>query len=411
MMRNPTSKHRQLTLADIANIGPNTAAGEWFRRYWIVVSRAEDLKNIPLGVKILGEELVLFRDDMGRPGLLGLHCSHRGTSLEYGDIECGGLRCPYHGWLYDIGGNCLEQPAEPPKSQFYKKIKHLSYPVRELGGLIWTYMGPDKEDPPPLPQYSALVRQDGFRAIPPPRYYEYSWFNFFENAPDIAHASILHTSGAGHATRTWGDNFFNRVNVPPFDVVETDYGIEIISHKPGPEAGTKYVHIMSVALPAIVQVTGRTEDESNDERTLFITPTDNDHFTVFSADFHAGSDPNFLVERQNLRVREPREQELLVYDQRKYMPFRGQVWKEDIVCQSTQGAIGNRRPERLGDSDRGVILLRKIVLQAIETARRGRRPKGVLSKGEPTEIKRLKSFIGVMTDPQLTQELSGNLSR
>lgn len=408
-MKSPVSKNRNLTSADIADISPNTAAGEWFRRYWVVVSRSEDLKDIPLRVKILGEELVLFRDDSARLGLLALHCSHRGTSLEYGDIECGGLRCPYHGWLYDIEGNCLEQPAEPPQSLFYKKVKQVSYPVRELGGLIWAYMGPDKPDPPPLPQYSALVRRDGFRAIPLPRYYEYNWFNFFENAPDITHASILHASGTGHATRTWGDNFFNRMNVPPFDVIETDYGIEIISHKPGPKAGTKYVHIMSAALPGIVQVTGRTEDESDDERTLFITPSDNDHFIVFSADFHAGSDPDFLVERQNLRANLPAEQDLQVYDKRKYMPFRGQVWQEDIVCQSTQGAIGSRKPERLGESDRGVILLRKMVLQAIETVRRGSRPKGVLSKQEPTEVKRFKSFIGVMTELQLKQELSVGL--
>jgi phenylpropionate dioxygenase-like ring-hydroxylating dioxygenase large terminal subunit len=406
-MKTPASRGKKLRAADIADIGQKTAAGQWFRRYWVVVSRSEDLKNIPLGVKILGEELVLFRDDLSRLGLLARNCSHRGTSLEYGDIECGGLRCPYHGWLYDIEGNCLEQPAEPLKSTFHRKVKQLAYPVRELGGLIWAYMGPDKEDPPPLPHYSALVRRDGFRAIPPPRYYEYNWFNFFENAPDITHASILHTSGSGHATRTWGHNFFNRREIPPFDVIETDYGIDIISHKPGPTPGTQYVHIMSAALPAIVQVTGRTEAECDDERTLFITPIDNEHFVVFSADFHSGSDPDFLLERQKLRVSPPAEQELQVYDRRKYMPFRGQVWKEDIVCQSTQGAIGSRKPERLGESDRGVILLRKMVLQAIETVGRGSRPKGVLSKQEPTDVRRFKSFIGVMTEPQLKQELSG----
>ncbi len=408
-MKNSGLKFRKLKLADIADVGPNTAAGDWFRQYWVVVSRSEDLKDIPLGLKILGEELVLFRDNSSRLGLLARHCSHRGTSLEYGDIECGGLRCPYHGWLYDVEGNCLEQPAEPPKSTFHRKVKQAAYPVRELGGLIWAYMGRDKADPPTLPRYSALVRQDGLRAIPPPRYFEYNWFNFFENAPDIAHASILHTSGAGHTTRTWGDNFFNRRDIPPFDVIETDYGIDIISHKPGPTAGTKYVHIMSAALPAMVQVTGRTEDETDDERTLFITPMDNDHFVVFNADFHAGSDPDFLIERQKLRAKPPAEQELQVYDQRKYIPFRGQVWKEDIVCQSTQGTIGKRRPERLGESDRGVILLRKIVLQAIETVMRGGQPKGLLSKNESTEVKRLKSFIGVMTDLQLKRELTAGL--
>src|SRR6185503_18607139 len=119
-------------------------------------------------VRVLGEELVLFRDLQGRIGLLGLHCSHRGTSLEYGDIEEHGIRCPYHGWLYDTTGQCLDQPVEPRGSTFCEKIKHLAYPVRELGGLIFAYLGPHKESPPPLPRYSPLVRGDGVRYIYPP---------------------------------------------------------------------------------------------------------------------------------------------------------------------------------------------------------------------------------------------------
>jgi phenylpropionate dioxygenase-like ring-hydroxylating dioxygenase large terminal subunit len=399
---------KPLELSDISHIGAGTAGGSWFRRYWIVVSRSEDLRDIPLGIKILGEELVLFRDEASRLGLLGLHCPHRGTSLEYGDIENGGIRCPYHGWLFDVEGNCLEQPAEPTNSQFYRKIKHISYPVKELGGLIFAYMGPEKQDPPPLPQYSALVRRDGFRGIPPPRYYEYNWFNFFENAPDVAHASILHSSGSGHATRSWGNQFFSRQSVPPFAVIETDTGLKIVSHKPGPKAGMNYVHIMSVALPSVVQVAGRTEEECDDERTLFITPIDDDYFVVFTADFHAGSDPEFLNQRQKLRATPPDERELQVYDKRKYMPFRGQVWKEDIVCQSTQGTVGYRQQEHLAHSDRGVILLRKMVIEGMEAVRRGGRPKGVMPKETRTEVLRLTSFIGVMSERELNEDLAGS---
>ena len=124
--------HRKIGLADIPHVGPATPGGEWMRRYWLVVGTAGDLHEIPQAVKVLGEELVLFRDQGGQLGLLGLHCPHRGTSLEYGDIEDGGIRCAYHGWLFDVSGQCLEMPAEPKGSNFPQKLKHLSYPARDL---------------------------------------------------------------------------------------------------------------------------------------------------------------------------------------------------------------------------------------------------------------------------------------
>src|SRR2546428_10854145 len=147
-------KSSKIAVGDLSHVGPGTPAGEWFRRYWIVVGTTRDLYDIPQAVQILGEDLVLFRDTEGKIGLLGLHCPHRGTSLEYGDIEDGGIRCPYHGWLFDIHGQCLEMPAEPKDSKFSRKVSHLSYPVREFGGLIFAYMGAHKDNPPPLPNYA-----------------------------------------------------------------------------------------------------------------------------------------------------------------------------------------------------------------------------------------------------------------
>ena len=153
--------NNKVTLADIPHIGPGTAAGEWFRRYWIVVGTAQELYDIPQAVKVLGEDLVLFRDEFGKVGLLGEHCPHRGASLEYGEIEDGGIRCPYHGWLFNVDGQCLEMPAEPKGSKFCQKVRQLSYPVKELGGLFFAYMGPEQHDPPPLPRYAALADTAG----------------------------------------------------------------------------------------------------------------------------------------------------------------------------------------------------------------------------------------------------------
>src|SRR5712692_6585710 len=137
----------------LTQTGPGTPGGALLRRYWQPVALAEELPpgGPPRSVRSLGEELVLFRDEGGRPGLLGLHCPHRGADLSYGRLEDGGLRCLYHGWLYDVAGRCLEQPGEPAGSTFKEKIRHTAYPCQEAGGMIFAYLGPG--EPPLLPAY------------------------------------------------------------------------------------------------------------------------------------------------------------------------------------------------------------------------------------------------------------------
>ena len=134
--------------------------GDLLRRYWQPAALSEEipLGGPPIPVRLLGEDLVLFRDDRARPGLLGLHCSHRGADLSYGRLEDGGLRCIYHGWLYDTHGHCLEQPGEPPTSRFYERIRHPAYPCVEKSDVIWAYLGPG--DPPLMPNYHFLAVPD-----------------------------------------------------------------------------------------------------------------------------------------------------------------------------------------------------------------------------------------------------------
>lgn len=144
----------------LTQTGPGTPGGGLLRRYWQPVRLSCELPagGAPLPVQILGEELVLFRDEEGTPGLLGLHCSHRGADLSYGRLEDGGIRCIYHGWLYDIQGRCLEQPGEPAGSTFHERIRHPAYPCHEVGGVIFTYLGPD--DAPLFPAYEFLQVPD-----------------------------------------------------------------------------------------------------------------------------------------------------------------------------------------------------------------------------------------------------------
>ena len=349
-------RSKKVSVADIPHVGRGTPAGEWFRRYWIVVSAMRDLHDIPKAIKILGEDLVLFRDQAGKIGLIGAHCPHRGASLEYGDIECGGIRCPYHGWLFDVRGQCLEMPAEPQGSKFAQKVKHLSYPVREQGGLLFAYLGPNPDDPPPLPKYAALADCAGQRSLEATRVYDYNWFNFIENGADPAHFSILHRADPDDGT--WRSWFFNFKDIPYFDAIETAYGMKVVSRKPGPSADTEYVDEKSFALPSILQI-GDTEFThfrqprealsagSHNAHFMFVTPNDDHSFTLFTVNHYTGSDPEFFQKLAPSRKVEAMA-EKKPYDRRKYSPFRGNVRTEDITCQSTQPLL-DRRKEQLGD--------------------------------------------------------------
>ena len=394
-----------LSVADIPRVGRGTPAGEWFRRYWLVVGTTHELFDIPQAVKVLGEELVLFRDDNGQLGLLGEHCPHRGASLEYGDIEDGGLRCPYHGWLFSVHGHCLEMPAEPKDSKFCQKVKQLSYPVRELGGLIFAYLGPDGDNPPALPQYAPLLDRGGQRQVEPMRHADYNWFNFFENSADPAHVCVLHRH-AGYGQQSWGDHFFSYTDMPDFEFVEMDYGMKVVMTKPGPRPGTEFVDEMSLALPSIVQV-GDTEfvhakmdaaalinEGSRCEHWMFVTPNDDDHFMLFTVDNYLGPVPNFFDKLREMRAKEKPIDEVKPYDKRKFMPYKGNVRKEDIMTQGTQGLLGVRG-EQLGVSDRGVIQFRKIVLAAIESTLASGTPKGMVARGDAETVVHLDTQVGV----------------
>ena len=149
---------------ELTRVGPGTPAGELLRRYWMPVApRAEIDEKKLRPIRLLGEDLVVFVDRSGRYGLLAEQCSHRSASLAYGRIEEAGIRCPYHGWLYDVEGRCIEQPAEPPDSAYKGTIQHPAYPLEELGGVLFGYLGP--QPAPLLPRYDIVARQDWVRRI------------------------------------------------------------------------------------------------------------------------------------------------------------------------------------------------------------------------------------------------------
>jgi len=301
-----------------------------------------------------------------------------------------------------VRGQCLEMPAERKGSKFAQKVKHLSYPVREQGGLLFAYLGPNRDDPPPLPKYAALADCAGQRSLEATRVYDYNWFNFIENGADPAHFSILHRADPDDGT--WRSWFFNFKDIPYFDAIETAYGMKVVSRKPGPSADTEYVDEKSFALPSILQI-GDTEFThfrqpraalsagSHNAHFMFVTPNDDHSFTLFTVNHYTGSDPEFFQKLAPSRKAEAMA-EKKPYDRRKYSPFRGNVRTEDITCQSTQPLL-DRRKEQLATSDKGVILIRRIILNAMRAVQEKRAPQGLLRREQAHEMVEIDSFTGV----------------
>ncbi len=209
----------------LTRVGPGTPGGELLRRYWYPVAVASELtdENPTQLVRILDETLVLFRDKKGYVGLLTDRCSHRGASLSYGRVEERGIACPYHGWLYDTKGNCLETPAEPCESKFHLTVKQRSYPVQELVGLYWAYLGPQ---PMPLfANFDIWFRQDGYRKIFIQPQLDCNWFQAMENSMDPAHLQILHQDTAGRGRPIQNSTRGLTDDVQEFDFYETSYGL------------------------------------------------------------------------------------------------------------------------------------------------------------------------------------------
>ena len=191
--------HRDVPKEDeeLTHVGPGTPCGEYLRRFWQPVALSKELQELPLRVRILGEDLVVFRDKSGQVGCLELHCPHRGTSLEFGLIAEKGIRCCYHAWLMDVDGRILDTPGEPADSTLKDRLCHGAYPTHEYQGMVFAYMGPPEKQPafPILDTYN----QPGCRMVPLMKhFYPCNWLQIQENVMDPAHLEFLHTITGSH---------------------------------------------------------------------------------------------------------------------------------------------------------------------------------------------------------------------
>ena len=213
----------------LTQTGPDTPSGRLFRSYWIPALLAEELPAPdcpPVRVKLLSERLIAFRDSDGRYGLMDEFCAHRGVSLWFGRNEECGLRCAYHGWKYDVTGQCVEMPSEPEHSGFAAKVRLKAYPLVERGGILWTYMGPADRQPP-LPEWE-FVTVPAAQSFTSKRVQECNWLQAMEGGIDSSHVSFLHRGdlNADPLFKNAGGNKYNLSDARPvFEVVESPGGL------------------------------------------------------------------------------------------------------------------------------------------------------------------------------------------
>ena len=348
------------------SVGRGTPCGEMLRRYWwpIGFSALVTEKQTPTKVRLLGEDFVLFRDGALRLGLLELHCSHRGTSLEFGRVEDQGIRCCYHGWLYDVAGRCLEQPAEPGESTFKDRILHPAYKVQEIAGFIFAYLGPDPA--PLLPRYDLFLEENGERVIGAGTEY-CNWLQRAENSVDQTHLVALHAPEYPQMA----------LKRPEIGWQKTVYGAKVTMHVPG-VSKPKHSHWV---FPSHTRHTTARKDRVPDHAIRFRVPTDDTTTKTFWLRFT----PNDEAHRGR-----PLRLKTVGFEDDKpgiYTRVDDGWWgiashDQDRVAQESQGEIYDRTREHLGASDEGVILLRQTIQESIEAVRQGQDPFWILRSSE-----------------------------
>jgi 5,5'-dehydrodivanillate O-demethylase oxygenase subunit len=372
----------------LTRVGQGTPAGEWLRRFWHPIAPTCELTgdNPTKFVRLLGEDLVLFKDKSGNVGLIQDHCAHRGASLLYGRVEERGISCAYHGWLYDTRGNCLETPAEPADSKFYLTVKAAAYPVQKFIGMYWAYLGP--QPAPVIPRYTDWVRTDRKPRVTVYPMLDCNWFSAAENAMDPAHLQILHQDVSSRKEVPINTTRGTTDDVDYFECYETPYGI----------------------MKKRVYKNGMVDEHDFLWPTYLgsswlRTPVDDDHTLVFILGGGSRVRENAtLIETDDAIVeylpplKEPAD---AIYPEAEfffYAPF-GQIASQDHVMWETQGPGSFRTQERLATSDRGIVMLRELLRENIEKVMEGMDPAGIIRDPDHSPIDHTMGRVRLIGQP------------
>jgi phenylpropionate dioxygenase-like ring-hydroxylating dioxygenase large terminal subunit len=380
----------------LTQTGPGTPMGQMFRNYWIPALLSEELPENdcpPIRVKLLSERMLAFRDSEGRYGLIDEFCAHRGVSLWFGRNEQCGLRCAYHGWKYDVTGQCVEVPSEPDGSTYAKSVQLKSYPLIERGGILWTHMG-NSERWPPLPEweFATVPAEQSFTTK---RSQDCNWLQALEGGIDSSHVSFLHRSDLSSDPLFKGakGNQYNLNDLRPvFEVVESPGGLYIGARR-NAENGNYYWRITQWVMPNFTMIPPRGDHSLHGH---FWVPIDDEHCWAWSYDYHptrslthaevaamrAGHGIHVTYEPGTYRPSANKNND---YRMNRAAQKAGKTYSgveglamQDAAVQESMGPIVDRTKERLVSTDVGIIMARgRLILAAKALSERGVVPPGV----------------------------------
>lgn len=354
-------------LNELAQVGPGTPYGEVLRRYWHPVAKVEDATTRPISLRVLGEELVLFRTRKGKPGLLHPRCIHRGASLFYGGVEDEGIRCCYHGWVFDTEGHCLEQPCEPDLGLHRDRVRQPWYPVEEQYGLLWAYMGPpDKK--PVLPRYDTLeelapgeqliVNDQGVGGGGPAQL-DFNWLQHWENVMDPFHVPILHA-------RFSGNQFTPEMAlIPEVSYEYTPLGVRSIQMRDLGD-GRQLRRVTEVIFPNLRVVASPKLSSGQTNMIGWVVPMDDTNFRIFTV--ARDEDSEFLAKLRSTHEGKP---------WKDLTDLEHQRLPGDYEAQKSQGSISLHSEDHLTTTDQGIAMIRRMMAKQHRAVAGGGDPVGV----------------------------------
>jgi phthalate 4,5-dioxygenase oxygenase subunit len=381
----------------LCRIGPGTPMGNLMREYWLPAIRSDELAtpdSPPLRVRLLGEDLIGYRTTSGAVGLIQNACPHRGASLFFGRNEEEGLRCVYHGWKFDVNGNCVDMPSEPAESNFRSKVHARAYPTHERNGIIWAYMG-TRETPPPLPDIEANILAKGAHEISV-LHRPCNWMQGWEGEMDTVHAAFLH--GGQNSAEDYEQGSFSfyqyKTRAARFSTVETEFGLSNGAFRPA-EEDTYYWRVTHILFPFYNMIpTGKIGEgvrigayvPMDDDHTLHweinITPGVERNEPMFLRFSHAV--PNTTDWYGRFNVEETLANDYLI-DRELQRENKGPGGYtgikngrlQDCAVTETMGPIYDRSHEHLGTTDQFIITARRRMLRAARALEQGITPPGV----------------------------------
>jgi phenylpropionate dioxygenase-like ring-hydroxylating dioxygenase large terminal subunit len=392
----------------LTETGPGTPMGEVFRRYWIPALLSEEIPvadGAPVRVRLLGEDLVAFRDSANEIGLVEAYCAHRRAPLFYGRNEECGLRCVYHGWKFDTQGACVDMPSEPPYSKFRLRVAIKAYPTYEKGGIIWTYMGPTPEMPAP-PNYEWLRAPEGKHSRASKTGEHANWLQCLEGGIDTAHSSFAHNNDITnkHALRTLDTH-------PTLEVDRSDYGFRYGSIRNISEEQS-YVRVYQFHMPnqqarafffnfdgemnALPSLDGHIWVPIDDENTFVYNwkYTASDEHEISDEAWHdfehfTGRAREDMIPGTYWLKQNPYNDYLIDREVQRTKTFTGIAGlnTQDFALQEGMGSIVRRDLEALGSTDRAIQACREMLLEATDDVAAGRSPKGT----DPATYERVRA--------------------